>query len=33
MDLMEKSDEEIINGEWEKGYNDDWPVQRAYALE
>ncbi len=27
------SDEELINKNWKSGYNDQWPVQRAYALE
>jgi len=27
------TNEELSNGAWKKGYDDHWPVQRAYALE
>ena len=27
------TDEELLNDYWKKGYDDEWPVQRAYALE
>lgn len=26
------TDEELNDGNWKTGYNDEWPVQRAYAL-
>lgn len=26
------TDEELASGKWKLGYNDDWPIQRAYAL-
>lgn len=26
------TDTEIFTGEWKQGYQDEWPVQRAYAL-
>jgi len=27
------TEEELATQKWEKGYNDEWPVQRVYALE
>ncbi|MDG1429572.1 MAG: GTP-binding protein, partial [Crocinitomicaceae bacterium] len=33
LDSCIATDEEIDSGKWEKGYDDEWPVQRAYALE
>ena len=27
------TDEELTNGNWKTGYDDEWPVERAYALE
>ena len=27
------TNEELISGNWQRGYDDQWPVQRAYALE
>ena len=32
LDSCLASNEEIIQGDWEEGYEDEWPVQRAYAL-
>ena len=33
LDSCIATDEEIDSGKWEKGYDDEWPVQLAYALE
>ncbi|MEM9981743.1 MAG: GTP-binding protein [Bacteroidota bacterium] len=33
LDACLSTDEELSTQEWEKGYDDEWPVQRAYALE
>lgn len=33
LDACLATTEEINSSKWEKGYQDDWPVQRAYALE
>lgn len=33
LDSCIATDEEIDSGKWKKGYKDEWPVQRAYALD
>jgi G3E family GTPase len=33
LDICTATDEEINSSKWKKGYDDEWPVQRAYALE
>ena len=30
MDRCLSTDKELKTGQWEKGYEDDWPVERAY---
>ena len=32
LDACLSTDEEIAAGDWKEGYDDDWPVERAYAL-
>mgnify|MGYP000701731375 CR=1 FL=1 len=32
LDNCLSTDKEINTGKWKKGYQDEWPVQRAYAL-
>ena len=32
LDACLSTDEEIASGDWKEGYDDDWPVERAYAL-
>jgi hypothetical protein len=27
------SHEELKTGKWKEGYDDQWPIERAYALE
>jgi len=27
------TEEEVLTEQWKKGYNDEWPVQRAYAMQ
>ena len=27
------TDKELATQKWEQGYDDEWPVQRAYALQ
>ncbi|MEM9722879.1 MAG: GTP-binding protein [Bacteroidota bacterium] len=33
IDACLATDEELATQKWRKGYNDSWPVQRAYALD
>ena len=33
LDICTATDEEINSSKWKKGYDDEWPVQRVYALE
>ncbi len=33
LDHCLSTDIELIDGSWKDGYTDDWPVERAYALE
>ncbi len=33
LDACLATDEELATQKWKKGYDDDWPLQRAYALE
>jgi len=33
LDRCLATDDEISTNKWKQGYNDNWPVQRAYALE
>ena len=32
MDRCLSTDNELKTGQWEKGYKDDWPVERAYPI-
>ena len=32
LDVCLSTDEELASGKWKKGFEDEWPVQRAYAL-
>ena len=33
LDACLAKDDELATQKWKKGYDDEWPVQRAYALE
>ena len=32
LDVCLSTDEELASGKWKKGFEDEWPVQRVYAL-
>ena len=33
LDSCLATDEELATGAWKDGYEDEWPVERAYAIE